>query len=92
MTSPFDPHAIAIDALAFIAADEERLSRFIALTGITPSLLREAAQQPDFLSGVLDHMLADESLLVAFASHAGLNPDAIVSAREALSPTDSWDG
>ena len=37
-----------------------------------------------FLAGVLEHMLAHESLLIAFADSAGINPAAVARARSAL--------
>jgi len=76
--------ALAIQALSFIAEEPERLGAFLAATGIGPDAIREAARQPDFLAGVLDHMLADESLLVAFADSAGIDPASIARARRAL--------
>ena len=36
----------AVRALAFIAADSERLSRFLSLTGLGPNNLRTAAADP----------------------------------------------
>lgn len=75
---------IAIDALTFLAADTERLGRFLALTGIDPRTIRAAAREPGFLAGVLDHLLADEKLLLAFAETAGLGPEAVARARHHL--------
>ena len=54
---------LAIQALGFIAAEPERLDAFLAATGLTLERLRESATEPDFLAGVLEHMLADESSL-----------------------------
>jgi hypothetical protein len=76
--------SLAIQALAFIAEEPERLGAFLAASGIVPDAIRDAARQPGFLGGVLDHMLGNESLLVAFADSAGLNPASIARARRAL--------
>ena len=76
---------LAIQALAFIAEEPERLGAFLAASGIGPDAIRDAARAPGFLGGVLDHMLADESLLLAFADSAGLDPASIARARRALS-------
>jgi Protein of unknown function (DUF3572) len=43
-----------------------------------------AAREPGFLAGVLEHMLGDASLLIAFATSAGIDPAEIVGARGAL--------
>jgi hypothetical protein len=75
---------LAIQALGFIAAEPERLEAFLAATGLTLDRLRESATEPDFLAGVLEHMLADESLLLAFAESAAIDPAAVARARNAL--------
>jgi hypothetical protein len=75
---------LAIQALAFIAAEPERLEGFLGATGLTVDRLRESASAPDFLGGVLEHMLADESLLLAFADSAAIDPAEIARARRAL--------
>jgi len=76
--------ALAIQALAFIAEEPDRLAAFLAETGLTPDRIRESARQPHFLAGVLEHMLTDESLVVAFADSAGINPADIARARGVL--------
>jgi len=78
---------LAIQALAFLAEEPDRLAGFLGATGLTPDRIRESAGQPDFLAGVLEHMLADESLLVAFADGAGIDPADIARARGALGGT-----
>src|SRR5262249_36350748 len=47
---------LAVAALGFIAAEPERLGRFLALSGIGPDSIRAAAREPQFLAGVLDHI------------------------------------
>jgi len=76
--------ALAVQALAFIAEEPDRLGAFLAASGIGPEAIRNAAREPGFLAGVLDHMLSDESLLLAFADSAGLDPASIARARRAL--------
>jgi hypothetical protein len=77
--------SLAVSALTFIAADSDRLSRFLDITGLGPANLRTAAADPAFLSSVLDYLVADEGLLVAFAADAGLKPEAVARAHAALS-------
>jgi hypothetical protein len=79
---------LAVEALSFMASDPETISRFLALTGIDPTMLRNAATEPGFLSGVLDYFLSDERLLVAFAAQANVPPTAIATARRVISPED----
>ena len=80
--------AVAIQAIGFIAQDEERLGRFLAMTGMGPGEIRQAARERHFLIGVLDYVRGDENLLVAFAGHAGLDPGTIAIARRALAEAD----
>lgn len=76
--------ALAIGALTYLAQEPERLSRFLALTGLGPDAIRAAAAQPGFLAGVLDYVCADETLLCGFAAEAALAPEEVERARQAL--------
>ena len=76
--------SVAVSGLAFIAADSDRLSRFLNLTGLGPHNLRTAAADPAFLDSVLDYLVGDEALLLAFAADAGLKPEAVARAHAAL--------
>ena len=76
--------AMAVTALGFIAGDGERLGRFLAITGIGPESIRAAAREPDFLLGVLDYLVSDEPLLVAFAKENGFEPEHVARARDVL--------
>jgi hypothetical protein len=76
--------SLAVQALAFLAAEPDRLGRFLAETGIAPEAIRTAATSPGFLMGVLDHLLADERLLIAFAEEAEIAPEDIGRARAGL--------
>jgi len=75
---------LAVAALGFIAAEPERLGRFLAVTGIDPQSIREAAREPHFLAGVLDHVAADERLLLAFAAESEIDPSDVIPARDTL--------
>ena len=72
--TPEAAKALAIQALTFIAGDGERLGRFLAVTGIGPAEIREVARERGFLAGVLDHLAADDRLLLAFSSETGIDP------------------
>src|ERR1700760_4095715 len=82
--NPESAQSLAISALAFIAADPDRLNRFLNLTGLGPDNLRTAAADPAFLGSVLDYLVADEQLLATFAGDAGLKPEAVARAHAAL--------
>ena len=76
---------LAIQALGYLAGHPERLGHFLAATGIGPEMIRKAAADPSFLAGVLDHVIADEPLLVAVADDAGVTPQDIEHAQAVLS-------
>jgi hypothetical protein len=76
---------LAIQALAFIAEDPRTLARFLDISGIPAHQIRTASREPGFLTGVLEHMLSDEKLLVAFADSAGIDPTAVAQAASTLS-------
>ena len=75
---------LAIQALAFVAAEPDRLGGFLAATGLAGDQIRAAAAEPDFLAGVLEHMLGDENLLIAFAQSIGTDPAEIGRAYRVL--------
>jgi hypothetical protein len=76
--------SLAVQALTFIAAEPERLGRFLALSGLGPADIRHAARESRFLAGVLDDVAGDEALLVEFAGDAGIDPAQIARAHAIL--------
>jgi len=80
---------VAFAALAFLAADGERLGRFLAVTGLEPARIRAAATEPGFLSAVLDHLVGDDELIVGLARELGVRPEDVAEARRILSGGDA---
>ncbi len=85
------PEVIALQALAFIASEADRLDRFMQLSGIDPATLKARAGEPELLAAVLDHVLGDESLLFLFCEAQGLATEAPRAARRAL-PGGGFEG
>lgn len=81
---------LAIRALSYLAGDPEQLGRFLALSGLGPETLRTASRDPHFLAGVLDFLVGDERLLVAFAAEVEWKPQDVMQAHTALAGT-SWE-
>ncbi len=79
---------LSIKALGFLVSEENRLQRFISLTGLDPATLREAATDPRFLASVLEYMMQDEALLLEFAEIEALDPTEVPAAHAALSPSN----
>ncbi len=79
---------IAIRALGFLAADAARLERFLALTGVSPADIPELLGDGGVHLAILEHIAADEPLLLAFAAAQDMPPEAIDTARRALAGPD----
>lgn len=86
-----DPEELAVQALNYLSIDQERLLRFLQHTGIEPAAIRQAAEMPGFLLGVMDYIVAHEWLVIGLAEHAGVRPEAVTAAREALAPRSEFD-
>jgi hypothetical protein len=82
--------SLAVQALGFLAQDPERLSRFLALTGLDAASIRSAAAESGFLAGVLAHLGGDQRLLAEFATEAGVAPAEVDRARHLLAGGD-WE-
>jgi hypothetical protein len=79
-----DAATIAIAALSHFATDPKTLNRFFALTGLDPDNLRDVAGSPEFVAGVLDFVLQDDTVVLAVAEAQEIPPEAIAEARRRL--------
>jgi hypothetical protein len=75
---------IALQALSFLAKDEDLLTHFLMSTGLTLQDLKKRYREPDLLGGVLDAILADDKVLLGFCNAASLSPDTLIIARSTL--------
>lgn len=75
---------IALQALAFLAQEENLLAQFLTTTGLSPEDLKDHFREPELLAGVLDAILADDAVLMTFCNTASLSPETLVRARRAL--------
>jgi hypothetical protein len=76
--------ALALEALGYILAQDGLREGFLAASGAGAADLRRGASDPVFLAAVLDHLLADEALLIRFAADLALPPQRVAEARAAL--------
>lgn len=81
---PANAETIALQALAFIAGDEDVLNAFIASCGCSLDEVKTSAADPAFLGGVLDFVLQDDRNVLEFCRSAGLEPSDLFRARHAL--------
>lgn len=82
--SPLSAEVTALRALAWVAGEEDRAARFLALTGCDADTLRRRAGEPEVLGAVLDFLLEDEGSLLAFADAADLPAQSVALSRLAL--------
>lgn len=79
-----DAAALALGALGWILADGARAERLLALTGLTPDALRGGLGDPAVLGAVLEFLASHEPDLLAAAEALGIEPAALMAARERL--------
>ncbi len=75
---------VALRALEYIVADATSLDRLMRETGLDSATLMAEARNPEFLGGVLDHLLANEATLLGFCEASELAPETPALARRAL--------
>ena len=85
-----DAEATAVAILGWLAGEPELLSRFLALTGVAPSEVRNAVNDPGFLAGLVDFLMSHEPTLMAFSAATGIKPETVVSAHAVLSGPSEW--
>lgn len=80
-----DAEAIALQAMAYIAADDVLITRFIGLTGCGGIVdMRGRLTDRSFLGSVLDFILSDEPTIIAFAESISMPPEVPMLARAKL--------
>lgn len=85
MTAPLpDPQVLALAALGWVLSDADRAARLLALTGLTPEVLRDGLDDPATLGAVLDFVCAHEPDLVAAAEAIEVTPQDLAAAGERL--------
>lgn len=75
---------LGLQALSYVAGDEEILLAYLKLSGITPQDLRNSASDPATLGSILDYFLQNEKRLLAFCEVAEIRPDHVAQARRQL--------
>lgn len=81
-----DPAELAFAALTYLAEDEGRLERFLAITGLTPAAIREMIGKPYFTTGILDYVVTSDELVLGLADAARIRPEEVYWAREGAYP------
>jgi hypothetical protein len=81
-------NALALDVLLWMAGDADRLMPFLGATGLSPDDLRSGLGDPAVLGAVLDHVMANEPVLLACAEAIGVKPERIAEAWRRRVPPD----
>ncbi len=77
ITNREEAEELAVAALLFIANDAELMPRFLNITGINASDIRQAASTKGFLAGVLQFIMAHEPTLISFSTESGYPPQSV---------------
>jgi hypothetical protein len=75
---------IALHALTWLLAQEDRLADFLAESGASVGDLASVAGDAPFLGSVLDFLLRDDATVIAVCDAIGLPPDGLLRARSVL--------
>ncbi len=75
---------IGIQVLGWLAGHDDMLTQFLGMTGISADDLRVRANEPEFLGFVLDFLLTDDSLVMAFCDDTNMAAELPMQARGAL--------
>ena len=75
---------LGVKAVEFLFAEPTRTERFVKLTGLGADAVKQGLAEPEFLAGILDYLLADESLLFEFSAFAHVPAAMAHQARRAL--------
>lgn len=75
---------VGLQAVAWLAADDELLPVFMGATGADEAAFRENLSDPGFQGAVLDFLLMDDAWVTAFCDAAGLDYTAPAAARAHL--------
>ena len=75
---------VGVQAVAWMAGNEELLPVFLGATGASEADMRAGVGDPGFLGALLDFIMMDDAWVTAFCDASGLPYDAPMRARVAL--------
>ncbi|MEM7301213.1 MAG: DUF3572 domain-containing protein [Pseudomonadota bacterium] len=70
-----EAETIAIKGLTFVAANEELMTRFLALSGLDIADVKQLAGERSFLAGVISFLAGNEKDLIAFCEDQSIPPE-----------------
>jgi hypothetical protein len=75
---------LALEALAWLAGNEDLLPVFMSSSGISEADVKAGAADPVFLGAVLDFLMMDDAWVVQFCDAKTIPYDRMIQARAAL--------
>ncbi|MFC3117511.1 DUF3572 domain-containing protein [Jhaorihella thermophila] len=75
---------LALQALAWLVANDDLRPVFMGASGASEADLRERAGEPEFLASVLDFLLMDDAWVIGFCDTVGEPYERPMQARAAL--------
>lgn len=81
---------VGAQALAWVAEDTDRLNGFLELSGLSPKELMSQAADPRVLGAVLDYVMTEDRMVMAFCDSVGLAYTVPQQARRALPGGEVW--
>lgn len=75
---------VAMQALAWLAGNDELLPVYLGATGASEMDLRARVAEPEFLLSVLDFLMMDDAWVIAFCDEQLISYDSPMQARHAL--------
>ncbi len=84
--SPERAEILGLEALTWLVAEPDTLAKFLAASGVSGADLRESAGSPELTVALLDFLLANEPLLLAFCQANESDVASLHRARHLLQP------
>lgn len=92
--TPEAAETLALEAISFIAGDEDLVAGLFDQTGMGGDELRDALGNADTvgqtLAGVLDYLLMNDQWVLNFAEQVNIAPEKVLRARAALPGGQHW--
>lgn len=82
--TPDQAETVALQALAWLAGNDELMPIFLGSSGASLEELGRRARDPAFLGAVLDFVLMDDAWVVNFCDTAGIGYNLPMQARAVL--------
>jgi hypothetical protein len=83
---------MAIQMLGWLAGQPGLMSRFLAMSGVEATSIRQAAAEPGFLAGVTGFVMAHEPTLMAFCEENEVRAELVAACHGRLAgpEVESW--